>query len=124
MAFELVAHTPSDVYLPGFREPLQSSRYVDAVAVDVTLIDDHVARIYTDTETDPAIGSDFGLATGQFTLYFESAAYCVGGAIKLDQKSVAHRPDQPTVMLGDLGLDQILDIFYKLNVCPFFINAH
>src|ERR1700756_3563822 len=124
MALEVVAHTPGDVGLTGFREALQPSRNIDAVAVDITIIDDHVAGIYTDAEPYPAVGIGFSLATSQFTLYFEGTGYRVGGAVKFDQKSVTHRSDQPTTKLGDFGLDQIADIARKLNVCSFLIDAH
>jgi len=124
MAFELIAHTPGDVYVSGLCKAFQSRRDIYAVPVDITLIDDHVAGIYTDTEPYPAVGIGFSLTTGQFTLYFEGTGYRVGGTVKLNQKSVTHRSDQPTTMLGDFGLDQIADIVSKLNVRSFLINAH
>jgi hypothetical protein len=124
MAFELIVHTPGDVYVSGLCKAFQSSGDIYAVPVDITIVDDYIAGVYSDTEPYPAIGIGFSFTTGQFTLYFESTTYCVGSTVKLNQKSVAHGPDQSTVMLRDLGLDQIFDMICKLNVRSFLINAH
>ena len=41
------------------------------------------------------------IAPGQFLLYFERAVYRVCGTVKLDEEPVAHRSDQPTLVLRD-----------------------
>jgi len=124
MAFELITHTPGDVYVSGLGESFQSRRDIHAVSVDITITDDHIAGIYADTEPYLAVGIGYSLTMGQFTLYFESTTYRVDSTVKLDQKSVAHGSDQPTVMRQNLWLDQIFDIVSEFNVCSFLIKAH
>jgi hypothetical protein len=50
MALQLIADTPRDVYLTRFREAFETSRDIDAVAVNVAIIADHIAGIDADAE--------------------------------------------------------------------------
>src|SRR5215472_6600584 len=124
LAFKLVADTACDVYPARFVKTLQASRDIDAVAIDVLVIDDYVAGIDADAELDPAICRDAGIVLGQFALDIETAAHRVHRAVELDQKTVARGADQPAMVLGDFGLEQIFDMSGEAKVCALFIDPH
>jgi hypothetical protein len=84
MAFELVAHAPGDVGFPGFREAFQTSRDIDAIAVYVAIIGDHIAGIDADAESYLVIAIGLTIPLGNAVLYIERATYCVGRAVKFD----------------------------------------
>ena len=57
LTFELVANGAADVDLAGLGEPFQASGDIDAVAVNVAIISDHVAGIDADTQPYPRIAT-------------------------------------------------------------------
>jgi hypothetical protein len=63
MTLQLVADAARDVYPARFRKALQTRRDIDAVAVNVSILDDDVAGIDADTQLDPTIGRDAGIVS-------------------------------------------------------------
>ena len=92
------------------RQRLQAVGDVDAVAVDVVALDDHVAEIDGDAELQPLVGRRAGVQLAFRALDVDGAAQGVDDALELHQDAVAHRLDEAAVMRGDLGLENILEI--------------
>src|SRR6516165_12194090 len=103
MAFELVANSSGDVDFTRFCEPFQARGDIDAVAVDIVIIGDHIAGIDADAKPYPAIAGA-GIIRAQPFLYLQPAGNGIGRAVEFDEKTVAHGADQTAAMLGDLGL--------------------
>src|SRR5260370_27648263 len=116
MAFELVAHSTGDVHFTWFCEPFQARGDIDAVAVDIVIIGDHIAGIDADAKPYPAIAAGARIIRAQPFLYLEPAGNGIGRAVEFDEKPVRHGPDQAAAMLGDLGLDQILWVIGDRNM--------
>src|SRR6266581_7920555 len=100
MALELVADGPSDVYFAGFGEPFQAGGDVDAVAVYVAIIGDHITGIDADAQPDAVIAIRRGFMCAQPPLYVEPAANRVCRAVEFDEEAVAHCPDQAAAIVG------------------------
>jgi hypothetical protein len=81
---------------------------IDAVAhqVAVGLLDD-VAEMDADAKRDAALGRHAGVAFDHAVLHLDGAAYGVDHAAKFDQAAIAGALDDPTVMDGNCGVDQI-----------------
>jgi hypothetical protein len=124
VTFELVADTPGNVYFTWLCETLQPSRNIDAVPVDVVLIDDHVTSVDANAEPDTPIAGNGGVMIDQRVLDIEPAAYRGYCAIKLDQEGIALGPDQTTALLLDSWLNYVLRIIRKRHMGLFFVNAH
>ena len=92
----------------GLADALQSRGDIDAVAhqIAVALLDD-VAEMNADAELDAALGRQAGVALDQAVLHFDRAAHRVDHAAKLDEAAVAGALDDPPVMRGDGGVDQV-----------------
>ncbi len=103
-------------------QTLQPVGDVDAVAVDVVALDDHVAEIDADAELKPAIGRNVGIALGLGALDLDRAAQRIDHAVELDQQPVAHGLDQPAVMGGDLRLEHLVQVGLKARARPFLVG--
>src|SRR5712692_7457139 len=87
-AAQLVIDALGHIDLAGAGERFEPGRDIDAVAVDIAGIDDHVAGVDADAQLDPAVGGDTGIPLYHAALYSDAAANCVGGAVELDKQPV------------------------------------
>jgi len=99
---DLVAHHPGDADPARRGERFQARRYVHTIAKDVVVLDDDVAEIDPDPETDPAVLGCGGLAVNHRPLQFGRTAHRVDDAREFRQHPVASVLDDPTVMPADL----------------------
>jgi hypothetical protein len=88
------------------RQPLQPCGHVDAVAVNVAAIGDHVAEIDPDAKPQAALLGEIQIAVGHRALDFGGAAHRVDDAGEFRQHAVAGGLDDPAMMLADLRIDQ------------------
>ena len=79
---------------------------VDAVAVDVVALDDHVAEIDADAQLDAVVRRDIRVPLGHRLLHLDRAAHRIDDAGKLHQHAVAGGLDDAAVVLGDLRIDE------------------
>ena len=94
--------------LAGIGDGLQSRNNVDAVVhqIAVALLND-VAKMDANAKFDPPFGLHAGVALDHGVLHFERAAHRVDHAAELDDAPVAGALDDPAVVDGDCGVDQI-----------------
>ena len=96
------APCPETQMPPGLGHRLQPRGDVDAVAVDVAALDDHVAEVDADAQHDArAPRGKSALASAMPLLQFDRAVHRIDRAGELDQHAVAHQLDDAAAMLGD-----------------------
>ena len=88
-----------------FGELLQPRSHVYALAVDIFAVDDDVAEIDPNAETDPLFFRSTGLLLFRHFLNSGGARYCIDDAGKLAQGAVAHKLDDATMVFSEKRLD-------------------
>ena len=84
-------------------ERFQPRRDIDAVAVDVAVLDDDVARIDADAELDALVLRGRGVARRHALLHRDRAGDGFDDARELDEDAVAGGLDDAALVLGDLA---------------------
>ena len=102
----MVADRARDADAARRRQPLQPRRDVDAVAINIAAIGDHVAEIDADAKSQAALLGEVQIAVGHRALDFAGTAHRVDDAGEFRQHAVAGGLDDPAVMLADLRIDQ------------------
>jgi len=121
---DVVAHHLADADAARFCEPLQPRGDIHAVAEDVVLFNDYVAKVDANAEPDPALFSDLGLPVDHPTLDPDGAAHGVHHTRELRQEAVAGVLYDPAPVLRDLWLDQLAEMRLEAFVCALLIGAH
>ena len=106
LALDLLVDVRRDADAAGIGQFLKARRDVDAVAVDVVALDDHVAQVDADAERDAPILGYLGVALGHAALDGDRAIDRVDDARELDQRAVAHQLDDAPAVVRDLGVDE------------------
>src|SRR5918994_2115877 len=99
----MIAHRAREANPAWLGQRLQSRGDIDAVAVDVVAVDDHVADIDPDAKFDAAVYWFGGIALSHRALHLDCTAHRIDDASEFDEEAVAGGLDSPTVMLGDFG---------------------
>ena len=84
----------------------EPSRYIDPVAEDVAVVDDHVTEIDPDTELDPLALRRRRVALGHAALDFDRAAHRVNDTLKFSEQPVTGRFHDAPAVLGDAGIEE------------------
>jgi hypothetical protein len=79
----------------GFGQALQAGRDVDAIAMNVLALNDHVAHINADAELERFV------PLAHTSLPDQCAGYRVHDATELNQNSVTHQLDHTAMMVGN-----------------------
>ena len=106
------------------RNPLQSGGDIHPVAVDVAILDDHIAEIDADAEDDPLMFGRLGIALGHALLHRHGAGDRSHDARELDQQAVASGLDNPAPVLGDFRGDQLATMGPQPGQCAGLVLAH
>ena len=109
---------------PGVGQALEPGGDVDAVAEDVVVLDDHVAEIDADPELDPAGRRHVGVALGHPALDLGGALDGLDDARELDQHAIAAGLDDPALVLGDRGIDQLEPVRPQARERARFVRLH
>ncbi len=91
---------------------------IDAVAIEVVALDDHVAEIDADAQLDEALRLDTHLALGHCLLHLDRAAHRIDDAGKLHQHTVAGGLDDAAVVSGDLRIEELMAQLAGYDVDP------
>ena len=103
-----LATFPETQMPPGLRQLLKPGRDIDALAIAVLALDDHLAEIDPDPDLDPLILGNGGVAFRQPALQRHGAFHGVHDAAEFGQQPVAHQLEDVAVVAGNLGLEQFL----------------
>jgi len=106
----MVADRARDADAARRRQCLQPRRDVDAVAVNIAAVGDHVAEIDPDAKAKAPLLGEIQIAVGHRALNFASTAHRIDNAGEFRQEAVAGGLDDPAPMLADLWLDQFAQI--------------
>ena len=87
--------------------PFEPRRYIDAVAVDVAVLDDNVAQIDADAVLDPLVVRDGTVPFGHTPLDSNRTGDGFNYARKLDQDAIAGGLNDAAFVLGNLPVDQV-----------------
>ena len=104
---DMIAHRARDAKAAGLRQRLQPRRNIDAVAVDVAAVGDHVAEIDPDAKGNAFVLGHLRVAVRHRPLDLGGAAHRIDDARKFHQHPVAGGLDDATVMLRDFRVDQL-----------------
>ena len=113
--FELAVEPAAHVIVGGARDGhaarlaqlLEPGGDVHPIAVDAALLGEDVGEVDPDPEIDPLGPRDVPLALGDATLDGDGTLDRIDHARELAQRIVAGEVDDPAVMLGDQGLEQL-----------------
>ena len=103
---------------------LQPRGDIDAVAVDVVAIGDHVAEVDADAEGDALVLGDVGIAVGHRPLYLDRAAHRIHHAGKFHQHPVTGGLNDASVMFLDLGIDKLSTMRLETFERSFLVYSH
>src|SRR5262249_46989453 len=99
-------------------------RDVDAVAIDVLVINDDIAHVETNSKLNTPLLRNLDIALGHLPLNIDSTAHAVDDTGKLYKQAVARRLDNASTVLRDLGIDDRASMALERGQCAFFIQAH
>ena len=97
---------------------------VDAVAEDVTILDDDVADINAHAKFDAPLCRCYGVAGEHLALHLDGTAHRVDDAGELDEEAVAGSFDDATPMLGDFGVAEFTANRTQRRERALFVHAH
>src|SRR4051812_6601003 len=102
----MVADRARDADAAWLCECLQPRGDVDAVAVDVVAIGDHVSKIDPDAERNALFLELSGVPVDDCPLHLDRAAHRINHARKFREHAVAGGLDNTTAMLLDFRIDK------------------
>jgi len=103
----LVVDRIGDEHPAGIGQGFDASGDVDAVAIEVVALDDHVAEIDADAQLDAAVHNRTSIPLDHCLLHRDRAAHRIDDAGKFDQQAVASGLDDAAVMLGDFRIEEL-----------------
>ena len=109
---------------PGCGDAFEARRDIHAVAEDVVALDDDVAEIDADAELDAPVLRHIGVALAHAALDLGGAGDRVHHARELHQHAVAGELDDAPLVLGDLGVDQLVAMRLERGKRAGLVSAH
>jgi len=120
----MVADRARDADAAGCGQPLQPRGDVDAVAINVVAVDDHVAEIDPDAKAQAALLGEIQIAVGHPALDFAGAAHRIDDAGKFRQHAIAGGLYDAPAMLFDLRIDEFAEMPSQPFMRAFLIRPH
>ena len=124
LALHLVVGSARQADAAGRGNAFEARGDVDAVAMDVVAVNDHVAQIDADAEFDAPLGRLRGIALGHRLLHAHGAGHRFDDAGEFEQEAVAGGLDDAAFVLGDLGVDQFAAQRLQAGQRAGFVLAH
>ena len=100
----LVTHDPADADPAWIGQRFEPRRDIDAVAVDVVLVDDDIADVDPDAKLNALLGRDCHVARHHLALQLDGAPHRIDDARKFDKQPVASFTDDAPAVLLDFGI--------------------
>jgi len=118
----VIVSCTGDAHATRFSQTLESGSNVYTVAVNVIRFYDDIAEIYAKAEYDTSIFREIGVTVDHPALDFDGAPYGVNDAGKLKERSVASILDDPSVVVANLGFDQIPLKCVEARMCALLVQ--
>ena len=109
---------------PGSARASEAGSDVDAITVNVSVLDDDVAEIDADSELNALCVRDAGIVLGHTLLHCHRAGDGFDNAGKLDKEAVSGGLDNATLVNGDLRIDQLAPVGSEPRECTLLVGAH
>ena len=113
----LIAHDTTDTDAPWLRQGFETRRDVDAVAVDVFVIDDDIAHVQTNPKPNTPLWRNLDIALGHLPLDIDRTAHGVDDTGKLNKDAVARCLDNAPAVFRDLGIDDRASVALECGQC-------
>ena len=108
----------------GFRQAFEARCHVDAVAMDIAALNDHVPEVDADTEQQSCVCVVGRVSLTDAVLPGEGAADGVHDTGELDQEPVAHKLDDASMMRVDQRFQKISAQLGQLPKRAGLVGAH
>ena len=106
------------------RNAFKLCRHIDVIPIDVVGLDDHVAEIDAHAKLYAAVVRHTCIAHSHSLLDRGSTGDSVHDARKVRQKSVAGMLHNATLVLADLGVDQLLAVRFPSGMGASLVQTH
>src|SRR6266851_4075906 len=120
----VVINRIGDEHPAGISQAFDPRGNVDAVAIEVVALDDHVTEIDADAQLDAAVRADIRVPLRDCLLHRDGTAHRVDDAGKLDQHAVAGGLDDAAVVLGDLRIEELTTQRFEAFERAFLVRPH
>ena len=121
---DMVMNGIGDEDAAGIGQGFDPGGDVDAVAIEVVALDDHVAEIDADAQFDAVVRRDARVALGHRLLHRDGTAHRIDDAGKLHQQAVAGGLDDAALVLGDLRIDELAAQRLEAFERAFLVRPH
>ena len=108
---------------PGF-EGLEAGGDVDAIAVEVAVLHDHIAKVEADPKREAPVLCYGFVTLGHAALDIDCASDRGDRARELGEETVAGCLDDAAGMLGDGGIDQLAPVRCQRGQGAVLVGAH
>jgi len=120
----VVVNSIGDQHPAGIGQSFDPSGNVDAVAIEVVTLDDHIAEIDADAQFDAVVGADTNVPLGHRLLHRDRAPHRIDDAGKFHQQAVAGGLDDAAPVLGDFRIDELAAQRFEPFERAFFVRPH
>ena len=101
----MITHWSRNTDAAGWTFSLKSCRNIHRVAVEISPIGNHVAKIDADTKADGSVGRLVAIVDRNFLLHLHRTAHRPVDAVEHDEQGVAAGLDDPAAMFLDRWID-------------------
>ena len=120
----LVVDCIGDEHSAGIGQGFDPRGDVDAVAIEVVALDDHIAEIDADAQFDAAVRSGAGVALRHRLLHLDRAAHRIDDAGKFHQQPVAGGLDDAAAVFGDFRIEKLAAQRLEAFERAFLVRPH
>ena len=117
---DMLTDRAGNAYASRIGDLLQSRRHVDAVAVDIAILDDDIAE----ADADAKANGSFAIVGRHALLPSHGAGDGVDDALKFHEEAVAHELDDPALMRRDQGFERLFAQARKSSERAGLVLAH
>src|SRR5215831_6122602 len=121
---DLIAHHAADAHFARLGESFEARGDIDAVAVDIALVENHVAEVDADAKLDAPFHRHVGVALCHCLLDLDGATHRIDDARKLDEQPVAGGLDDAAPVLLDLRIPQLAPDRLQPGERAFLVGTH
>jgi hypothetical protein len=104
---DLLVDAARDEHLPRLGNTLETRGNVDAIAIDIIVLDDDIAEIDADPVLDSLVARQGRVTSRHVLLDDDAATHGFDRTVEDRKETVAGRLDEPPVVFGNAGLNQI-----------------
>src|ERR1041385_7003221 len=120
----LIAHDAADAYSARRGQRFKACRDIDAITVNIRVVDDDVADVQADAKFDAPLLRDGDVAFGHEALDVDGTAYRIDDTGELDEDAVARGLDDAPPMLRDFRVDYRPPVAFQGSQSAFLVNTH